>query len=49
MAKLISVLGVTNREEVIGALAERCETEDSSIDKNLLYKFLEESGLEYEE
>lgn len=49
MAKLMSVLGVTNREEVIGALAERCETEDSSIDKNLLYQFLEENGLEYEE
>ena len=49
MAKLKSILGVNNIEDVIDALMEECKTIDSPLDKDVFYHFLKENGLEYDE
>ena len=49
MAKLKSILGVNNIEDVIDALMGKCQSIDSPLDKDMFYQFLKENGLEYDE
>lgn len=47
--KLMSILGVDRIEDVLDALMNRCESNESPLDKNMFYQFLKDNGLEYDE